>query len=317
MRLLLNATRNSLTKPMHFARVVGRTVPGAGQALQSLRQNQASAPPMPGTMPRTRFNSSVGPDRVFDGISLPFAAFKTIRQAVPGATVNDVVLTIVGGALRRYLDALGELPAPPMIAMAPISTRTKGEMGTQGNQVSMMLVSLGTDVAKPIDRLSAVYASTTSSKELASAVGAKTLSDYSEFIPAAVAGLAARLYTRNGLANRHNPIFNTVVTNVPGPQVPLYCCGAKMVAYYGMGPVFDGMGLIHPVLSYNGRLTISFTSAREMIPEPSVYAACLQDSFDDLLRAAEGAAKGSPKAASSPRTAAKKAPARRTTQRAS
>lgn len=291
MRLVANATRNNLVRPMHFARVVGRTVPGVGRAVQGVRQNQMGAPPVPGGMPRTRFNGPVDPHRVFDGVSLPFSAFKTIRQAVPGATVNDAVLTIVGGALRRYLSALDELPEAAVIAMAPISTRSTDLLGTQGNQVSMMLVSLATNVAKPLDRLRTVYASTVSSKELAKAVGAKTLTDYSEFIPAAVAGLAARLYTRNGLANRHNPIFNTVVTNIPGPQVPLYCCGAKMVAYYGLGPIFDGMGLIHPVLSYDGRLTISFTSAREMIPEPEVYASCLQESFDELLRAAKRAVK--------------------------
>ena len=288
--LLANAARNNVARPMHFARVVGRTVPGVGRVVQGMRQRQLSNP-VPGSMPRTRFNGKVGAHRVVDGCSFPFSAFKPIRQAVPGATVNDAVLAIVGGALRRYLKDAGELPDSGMIAMAPISTRTTSEMGTQGNQVSMMLVSVGTDVAKPLDRLRAVHASTVSSKEMANAIGAKTLSDYSEFIPAAVAGLAARMYTRTGLVNSHQPLFNTVVTNIPGPQVPLYCAGAELVAYYGLGPIFDGMGLIHPVLSYNGRLTISFTSCPEMIPEPSVYADCLRASFDELLRAAKRAAK--------------------------
>src|SRR4029079_7574639 len=103
------------------------------RAGRGCRSGRRPPPPMPGSMPRTRFNSPVGPHRVVDGCSFSFAAFKTIRAAVPGATVNDAVLTIVGGAWRRYLKDLGELPESSMIAMAPISTRSKSELGTQGN----------------------------------------------------------------------------------------------------------------------------------------------------------------------------------------
>ncbi len=288
-QLLTQATYNGLSQPMHLARVVGRTVPGLGQVVQRVRQRQLTTPPLPGGTPRTRFSGHVSSRRVFDGCSFPFASFKTIRQAVPGATVNDAVLAIVGGGLRRFLRDLGELPDAPLIAMAPISVRTERELGTQGNQVAMMLVSLATDVSKPLDRLRAVYASTKNSKELTQAIGARTLSDYSQFIPASLTGLAARLYTRTGLANRHNPIFNTVVTNVPGPQQPLYFCGAKLISYYGLGPIMDSMGLIHPVLSYNGQLNMSFTSCPEMLPDPPAYAECLKDSFEELARAARRA----------------------------
>jgi WS/DGAT/MGAT family acyltransferase len=209
---------------------------------------------------------------------------------VPGATVNDVVLAIVGGALRRFLKAEGELPDGSLVAMAPISIRTGDQAGTQGNQVAMMLVSLATDEVKPLDRLAAIQASTANSKEITQAIGARTLADYSQFIPAAVAGLASRAYTRSGLANRSNPIYTTTVTNVPGPQEPLYFCGAELVAYWGLGPIVDGMGLIHPVLSYNGHLSISFTSCPEMLPDPPAYAACLKASFDELVKAARKAA---------------------------
>ena len=289
IELINRAALNSITQPMHMARVVGRTVPAVGKVAQGIRQRRMTPPPLPGRVPRTRFNGQVDAHRVFDAVRFPFATFKTIRQAVPGCTVNDAVLTIVGGALRRFLDDHGELPDASLIAMAPISIRKPGQSGTQGNQVAMMLVSLGTDVAKPVDRLAAVYESTSNSKEVTQAIGASTLADYSQFIPSTVAGLAARLYTRTGLANRHNPIFTTTVTNVPGPQVPLYFCGAEMVGYYGLGPLVSGMGLIHPVLSYNGHLSIAFTSCRTMLPDPAAYAACLQQSFDDLVRAARKA----------------------------
>ncbi len=126
------------------------------------------------------------------------------------------------------------------------------------------------------------------SKEMTQAVGAKLMTDYSQFIPSTTAALAARLYTNLGMANRTNPVFNCVITNVPGPQVPLYCAGAKMVAQYGLGPVFDGMGLIFPVVSYCGRLTISATSCREMLPDPEFFAECIQQSYDDLKAATLG-----------------------------
>ena len=180
----------------------------------------------------------------------------------------------------------GELPDTPMVAMAPISVRTTDESGTMGNRVTGMMVSLPTTIADPLERLKTVYANTQSSKELTNAIGARTLSDYTQFVPWALAGLATRSASRLSLANRANPVINTVITNVPGPQMPLYMAGAQMVALFGMGPVTDGMGIIHPVFSYNGTITISFTSCREMLSDPAFYAECLQASFDELYEAA-------------------------------
>jgi hypothetical protein len=100
-----------------------------------------------------------------------------------------------------------------------------------------------------------------------------------------LAGLGMRGYTRFGLANRHTPLFNAVITNVPGPQVPLYSAGARLVANYGAGPVLDGMGLIMPIFSYCGEVTASFTSCREMLPDPEFFEDCLRESYDDLRAA--------------------------------
>ena len=116
------------------------------------------------------------------------------------------------------------------------------------------------------------------------------MTDITQVLPGSLAGLAARLYSRLGLANRIKPFLNAVITNVPGPQVPLYFTGAKMVGLYGMGPVMDGMGLIHPVFSFSGRISISVTACRDQMPDPSFYAECLQASFDELLTAAQKAA---------------------------
>jgi WS/DGAT/MGAT family acyltransferase len=277
--------------------VLGRTVPAVGRAIRLISGQERTG--SSGRIPRTRFNGTVSPHRVVDGCEFDLAAIKAIRHAVPGATVNDVVLTVVGGALREYLQTMGELPGEPLVAMAPISVRAKDDTGTAGNRVSGMMAPLGTDVADPLARLETVYKGTQVSKQLTDAIGAELMTDYSQFIPSSLAGLAARLSSRMGLANRTNPMFNCVVTNVPGPQEPLYMDGARLVNMWGLGPIGDGMGLIHAVFSYCGKLTVNFTSCREMLPDPAFYAACIQRSFEEL-----SAATSVPSTASDDRTAA-------------
>jgi cytochrome c553 len=142
-------------------------------------------------------------------------------------------------------------------------------------------------IADPLERLERVHHGTESSKATANALGARTMTDITQVLPGTLSGLAARLYSRLGLANRVKPFLNTVITNVPGPQVPLYFTSAKMVGLYGMGPVMDGMGLIHPVFSFSGRISISVTACCDQMPDPGFYAECLQASFDELLGAAQ------------------------------
>ena len=151
-----------------------------------------------------------------------------------------------------------------------------------GNQVSAMLVSLATDVDDPLERLRLVHGSATGSKVHHQAVGARTLADYGEFIPFGLAGAAARLYTRMHLAEKHRPIFNLVITNVPGPQVPLYVAGARLLAHVGAAPIFDGMGLILPIFSYAGSLAIGATSCRDIMPDVDVFTGFLGDALDEL-----------------------------------
>jgi WS/DGAT/MGAT family acyltransferase len=222
---------------------------------------------------------------VFDAISVPLDDVKAIKNAVPGATVNDAAIAIVGGALRKYLHAHGELPAQSLAAMAPVNVRSdKDKAG--GNIVASMTVQVRSDLADPLERLQAVRESSSKAKELTNAIGAKTMTDYSQFIPATLTAQAARLASRWGLMNRMSPQFNCVITNVPGPPIPLYNTGAKMVANYGTGPVQDGLGLFHVISSYCGQFVISATSCRVMMPDPAFYRQCLRDSFDELLAAA-------------------------------
>jgi diacylglycerol O-acyltransferase len=213
---------------------------------------------------------------------------------VEGATVNDVALTIVGGALRAYLKSHGELPKESLVAMAPINVRNNDEKGSGGNIVSTMAVNIRSDIGDPRDRLLAVHAASRSAKEYANAVGAKTMTDYSQFIPSTLSAQAARLASRWGLMNQISPLYNCVITNVPGPQVPLYNTGAQMLSSFGTGPVADGLGLFHVISSYCGEFAISATSCREMMPDPAFYRQCLMESFEALRDATLGKARAQP-----------------------
>ena len=275
---------NILTRPTRLPQLVLRSMGGVTRAQAMLLRRELRLP-RNGRVPRTRFNGAVSPHRVVDMRRFDLAESRRIKYAVEGATVNGVVIAVVGGALRAYLSSKGELPAEPLNTVVPISVRTEEERGTGGNRVSGMVVSLCTDIADPLERLVPVHASSSQSKALVNAVRARTLSEYSQFVPGALVGQAARMAARFELANRATPMVNTAVSNVPGPQEPLYCCGARLVTMFGLGFLSDGMGLLHAIGSYCGDLIVAFTADREMLPDPESYAECLEGSFADLSRA--------------------------------
>ncbi len=299
--LMVRTQINAARQPFRFAQTMWNGIPGMARLGKEMLGGDVSISSAK-MAPKTRFNGKVSPHRVFDAASFPLAGISQIRTAVPGATVNDVILTIIGGGLRSYLESKNDLPKESMAAMAPISVRDDKEKSALGNLVSAMVVSLGTDIADPLKRLAHVHKEAQNSKALTNAVGARTLTDYSQLMPAALTGLGARLYTRMGIANAHAPIFNCVATNVPGSRVPLYFCGAKLVKMFGLGPVFDSMGMINTIYSYCGDIAISFTADRDMLPDPDAYAAALKSSYDALLAAS---AKGATAPAKKPAAPAK------------
>lgn len=282
---LLNRTYwNAALRPLHALDVARRIAPGALKFAAGITRGDIKL--LGARPPRTRFNGVVSGHRVVEAVSFDLDRVKEIRQRVPGVTVNDVMLAVVGGALRSYLKSKGELPAQSLITMAPVSVRTKDEKKAMGNQVTALSIPLGTHIADPLARLHFAHESAMNQKAMSNAVGARQLSEAAKLAPAMVTGVAARLYARLGLANRIAPMFNTTVTNVPGPQAPLYMAGAKMVASFGIGPVLDSMGLFHAVTSYCGQIAITVTACREMMSDPAFYASCLQDSFEELYEAA-------------------------------
>lgn len=280
--MLFRTWLNSVKQPVRFAKTIANTVPGVARLGKEIAGGDVSLKNAK-LAPQTRLNGKVSPHRVWDGTVFQLTDIRSIKDRLDGATINDVVLCIIGGALRKYLLKHDDLPEQTLSAMAPISVRAEGEKDALGNLVSAMVVPLGTHIENPAERLHYIHQETKNSKAMTNAVGARTLTDYSQFMPAALAGLAARLYTRLGVSNLHSPVFNVVATNVPGPRVPLYFAGAKMVRMMGTGPVFDGMGMINAIYSYGPEIAISFTADRDMVPDPAAYAAALQEAFEALL----------------------------------
>ena len=304
--MLFRTWLNSVKQPLRFAKTLANTVPGVARLSREIAGGDVSLKNTK-MAPKTILNAKVSSHRVWDGAVFPLADIRAIKDSIEGATVNDVILTIIGGGLRKYLAKHKALPKQSLSAMAPISVRGEGEKDALGNLVSAMVVQLGTHIEEPAERLRYVHKETINSKAMTNAVGARTLADYSQFVPSGLAGLAARLYTRLGVSNLHSPAFNVVATNVPGPRVPLYFAGAKMVRMMGTGPVFDGMGMINAIYSYGSDIAIAFTADRDMVPDPAVYAAALQESFEELRDADFNKApppkpKAAPNAAPKPRT---------------
>lgn len=298
LELLARAGVNATLIPLRLARQMTAVVPGLTQlAVRTLVPSLTGL----GTAPKTRFNARVTPHRVVQGLAFELDDFRRVKSAVEGATINDVVLALSGGALRQYLLAKDELPDKSLVAAVPISTRLPGEPAPPGNSLTAMLTSMQTTYEDPLERLRAVHDSATESKVLTETIGARQLSELSSQLPAAPVSIACRVLIASGMGARGPALGNAVVTNVPGPQIPLYLNGAQLVATYGFGPLVDGLALLILATSYHGKLFVSLTSCRDIVDDPQFLAQCFRDSFDDLMTATT--AKKSPPRARRPGTA--------------
>ncbi len=292
IQLLGKSYFNALGNPVKQLEVAARAAPGLAKAIKGLAAKEFK---VSGEMlaPRTRFNKVISTARVVEGRSVPLADIKAIRALDPGCKVNDVFLAIIGGAMRRYLLAKNDLPEKTLTAMAPISVRSTKEKGDMGNQVAAMIAPLGTHIEDPVERLKFVHSRTTNSKAMTDAIGARNMTEISKVSPALYMALGAQLYTRLGLANRVGPPFSTVVTNVPGPPVPIYSSGARLESMMGLLCLTDGLGLGHVVQSYVDEATIAFTACRKLLPDPDFYAQCIEESFEEFRDAVKKTAKTS------------------------
>jgi diacylglycerol O-acyltransferase / wax synthase len=233
----------------------------------------------------------VSAHRVFDTRRFLLDEFESIRGLVAGATVNDAVLAVCSGGLRRYLEAHSELPEADLAAVAPITLRDADRAVGASPEASWLRVQLGTHLADPVQRLALIHRQTTSSQTIAHAVAARELTDMNEHAPAATLALTSKLLGHAQVAaGRGVPLACCTITNVPGPRVPLYLNGARLTYFSAILPIADGMGLVFAVTSYDGRVVVSPTSCRELMPDPQAFTQCVRDSFQEYLALARPAA---------------------------
>jgi diacylglycerol O-acyltransferase len=230
--------------------------------------------------PRTPFNRSITQHRRWGFASLPLPDVKGVKNAL-GVTVNDVVVALCAGALRRWLIDHDALPDGPLIAAVPVSVRTQEQEGTHGNRVSMMLTVLPTQLPEARDRLAAVHEAMHAAKEQHGALPADLLADVTQFAMPALAGQAARMAARLRLVERASP-FNLIVSNVPGPNVPLYYAGAELLAYYPLSAIVDGQGLNITAMSYRDTLFFGVIACRELVPDVDMLTAYLTEELQVL-----------------------------------
>ena len=282
LNLLLKSSVDFFKNPFKIPKLIGET---AVNLTKTRLTNQFRIKPTvfqrKYPTPKTIFNNSVSPKRTWGTAILSFERINRLRK-IMDVTVNDLILAICAGGIRKYLQEREKLPLQPLVANVPISIRGKGKNQKLDNQISNMLVKIATHIKDPIERLEYVHDQTDQGKTRHKAVGAKTLSKMANAVPFGLANLAATLYSKYNIKEFHRPPFNVTITNVPGPQNPLYLKGHKILSIFGLTPVLDGFGLIIAAFSYNGNVSITATSDAKTMPDADKFARYIRESANEL-----------------------------------
>jgi diacylglycerol O-acyltransferase / wax synthase len=268
------------TRPLHLANVVPNTMSSVAATLQRAREGLTMARPF--AAPPTVFNARISGRRNIAYAELDLEDTKAVKNHF-GVKVNDVVMALVSGVLRQYLAERNTLPNSSLVASVPVSVHGKSDRPGR-NQISAMFSSLHTQIADPVERLKAIAQANSVAKEHSSAIGATLLQDWSQFAAPAVFGIAMRVYARTRLT-ASVPVHNLVVSNVPGPQIPLYLLGCEVKAMYPLGPIFHGSALNITVMSLNGNLHVGLISCPELLPDLWEMADDFAVGMEELLAA--------------------------------
>ncbi len=269
------------TRPLKLVNVVPSTLSTVVDTVKRARGGFAMKPPF--VAPKTAFNANVTGHRNIAFAQLDLEDVKKVKDHF-GVKVNDVVMALVSSTLRKFLEDRGELPDSTLVAMIPVSVHDKSDRPGR-NQVSGMFASLETDIDSPAERLKSIAAANSVAKQHSSAIGATLLQDWTQFAAPAVFGVAMRLYASTNLAAAR-PVHNLVVSNVPGPQLPLYFLGSEVKAMYPLGPIFHGSGLNITVMSLNGKLDVGIVSCPELLPDLWDLADDFEVALEELLASA-------------------------------
>ena len=296
MQLATSTARSLMSRPREALRLLRETGPAlfsAGRAALAHRRarDEAGEAPAPedrevGAAPRMRFNTTITARRSFGFRSLPLADVKLVKNAF-GTSLNDVVLCLCAGALRRWLLAKHELPEPSMVAAVPVSVRTEAERGTQGNKVMMARTALHTEIEDPVERLQCLSKRMGKVKKSFKALPARRMMDWVNVPSPVLLAQAARLYENFSIQNYVYPPYNLVISNVPGPPQPLYLAGARVLANYPVSIPYHGLAFNITVMSYLDNLDFGLTGHRTTVPDIDALAQLLADELATLKQRAE------------------------------
>ena len=241
-----------------------------------------TVPPAPFAAPRTSINRAISAHRRVAFAELPLADVRRVREVL-GGTANDVVLAATAGAMHEFFAGRGEQPEGPLVALVPVSVRVESERGALGNRVSAMLVSLADGIEEPATRLACIRDEVAAAKEQSRSIGPEVFAGWAQTTFPAVATRLSRLVTNLRLFDHVAPIFNLIVSNVPGPDVPLYLAGARMVAMFPLGPIIEGVGINVTVFSYLDTMYVGVQGCWDLVPDVGVIAQGMEDSLAGLV----------------------------------
>jgi WS/DGAT/MGAT family acyltransferase len=287
--LVTRALRSVIHDPGLAAGAIHRSLRVITELAEQNRRLAAGGsvlPQAPFRAPRTSLNGPVSTRRSFAMGALALTDVRLVGRTF-GATINDVMLAVFGGALRTLLERRGEDVDGPLVAMVPVSTRseavgTEGELSL-GNKVSAMLVSLATTIDNPVERLAAVSASSRAAKDRTGVLGSRVIDDWAQLIVPALSTRAAKLVSNLRLFEKVSPLFNVTISNVPGPQFDLWFGGSRIEALYPIGPLIDGVGLNITAMSYMGAIYVGMLGCRRLVPDVDSLPDLLESNLELLL----------------------------------
>jgi len=274
-QLLMNALRNNGRRVWQ-----SRSLWRLGYSRYRQQRHQALDMPELPAVSVTRFNRVPSSYRVVSHYSLDRRECETLRRHVAGSSLCDVLLAVIGGALRLYLDRKGELPEQGLVAGCPQRLPRELQSREQGEQPGLLRLGLHTDYASPLKRLRAMQQETLAARARDPEGGFALMNQTSELVPPLLLNLGASSYLRMGKRTRQ--IYNTFITGIRGSDVPLYFAGAEMLKSFSLAPLLPGCSLVHSVSRWGDDITIGINACREALPDPDVYIACLADAWEEL-----------------------------------
>jgi WS/DGAT/MGAT family acyltransferase len=289
-RIILQTSANLFRKPLQLTSLAFNAAEATARGLVRQQLKRLPLPFPVFSAPHSPFNRQITGNRKIVAASLSLSRLKAIKANLGDVTLNDVVLGLCAETLRRYQAAHNGDDSRSLVAMTPVSVRSRSLRRATGNQMSAMLLDLATNEPDPARRIRRIHWNAVASEPYQEAIAADRLT---ELVPSTMLALSARLYSELQIAQRYQPVFNVPITNVPGPQVPMYLQGARLVRQYNTAPLFDSMGLVIVAVSYEGALTVNFTLCPDVVEDGETLTDLLNESLEAIEAASEELPAGS------------------------